>query len=290
MRTGCLLISALISCATFAQTPARLAFEVASIRPSAALVDAPINTGLHIDGAQVRVTNVSLKNLIAIAYRLKTNQITGPDWISSVRFDLSATIPSGAEAQVPEMLTALLVDRFQLQAHAAKKEFPAYALVIGNAPLKLIESAPQSDDDPADPKASANVSATAYGTGLNVNLGNGSTWSFVPSHFEGKRLTMAQFVGNLERFSDRFIVDLTDLKGVYDLRMDVSPDDYSPLMIRAAVNAGYNMPPQAMRALDNSSPSVLGDAVATIGLKLEKRKLPINILAVDDALRTPTEN
>src|SRR5579862_3056224 len=129
------VLSGMAAAIAAAQTPARPAFDVASIRASAnngEIQQGKVAVGVHIDGAQVRVNSFTLKEYLGIAYRMKVAQISGPDWISTERFDISATIPPGGKAaQVDEMFQTLLADRFQLKFHREKKEFPVYALVPG---------------------------------------------------------------------------------------------------------------------------------------------------------------
>jgi uncharacterized protein (TIGR03435 family) len=111
----------------------RAEFEVATIRPSSEQTT-QANIGLHISASQVRITYMSLKDYIGIAYRVRTSQtdqIAGPDWIAQERFDIAAKIPDGAPSdQVPEMLQTLLADRFQLKIHHDSKEFSVYALAV----------------------------------------------------------------------------------------------------------------------------------------------------------------
>ena len=47
-----------------------------------------------------------------------------------------------SKAQVPEMLQALLADRFEVKLHNEKKEYPIFALVLGKGPPKLKELPP----------------------------------------------------------------------------------------------------------------------------------------------------
>jgi len=270
----------------FAQSPA---FEVASIRPSATEPQGQVDVGLHMDGAQVRVARLTLRDYIGIAYRTKIAQIAGPDWINSERFDISATIPAGGTtAQIPEMLQALLADRFQLKFHREKRDFPVYALVQGKGPLKMTEAPP----DPAAADAAEPVDVKAGGSvkGVNIDLGGGRTFSFVPNKFEVHRMTMVLFARYLERFSDRTIIDMTGLKGQYDATFDINPDDYLPLLIRSAMNAGETPRPQAMRLESRYTIESLSDALETIGLKLEPRKAPLDVIVVDSASKTPAEN
>jgi len=283
------ILALLLAASAFAQSPQ---FEVASIKRFDPSAQGQVGAGVHVDGAQIRVVGLSLRDYLGFAYSIKATLISGPDWTATERFDISATLPAGSTtAQLPEMLQALLADRFQMKLHRDKKEFPVYALIVGKGVSKLKETPPNPDADKEDePKGTVNVATTRSGNGLNVNFGHGSSYTFANNRFEAHRLTMAIFAGNLERFSDRQIVDMTGLAGQYDFAFDVAPEDYIAMMLRAAVWAGANLPPEAQKMLDASSPAALGDALQQIGLKLEARKAPLDVLVIDDALKTPTAN
>ena len=267
--TGVSALTIVLISAAFAQSAARPEFEVASIRPSAPLGQGHVNVGLHIDGAQVRGISLSLKDYLGIAYKMKISQISGPEWITSERFDISATVPAGGTSdQIPEMLQALLADRFQVKLHREKKEFPVYALLPGKGPLKLKESPAEKDADNDEPKGTVNIAGGGSGAGIGVNLGHGSSYSFANNRFEATKLTMRDFAANLERFADRPIVDMSGLKGRYDFAVDFTPEDYRAMLIRAAISAGVNLPPEALRALDGTSDGALSDSLQQLGLKL----------------------
>ena len=85
------------------------------------------------------------------------------------------------------------------------------------------------------------------------------------------------------------MIDSTDLKGTYDFEFAVTPDDMQTLMIRAAINAGVQLPPQALRLLDNGGNPLEG-AADQLGLKLESRKMPVEIVVIDQISKTPTDN
>jgi len=277
--------------AAFAQDAPRPEFEVATIRPSAQSPQDGVTAGVRIDGAQIRCAFLTLKDYLGTAYRVKVYQVSGPDWISSDRFDISATLPAGVPTtQIPEMLQRLLEDRFQMKMHREKKDLPVYVLEVAKGGLKMQESAPDPDAANADGKAPLNVTGSGSGQGISVNLGRGSSYTFSNNKFEAKRLTMAAVAGTLERFMDRPIVEMTDLKGSYDFTLDVTQEDYQAMMIRAAVTAGVAMPPQALRLLDGASLPSLFEGVQKLGLKLDARKAPLDLLVIDDARKTPTEN
>jgi uncharacterized protein (TIGR03435 family) len=274
----------------FAQTSPRVEFDVASIRPSPQLSE-QVSLGLHLDGAQVRYASLSLKNYIASAYRVKPYQISAHDWSASQRFNIAATLPAGStQAQIPEMLQALLTDRFQIKMHREKRELPVYALELGKGPLKLKETPPDADTEKGDAKGGVNVAASGSGAGIGVNLGNGSSYTFANNRFEARKLTMTVLSANLERFMDRPILDATGLKGNYDLALDISPEDYRAMLIRAAISEGVVLPAEALRALEGGSPGSLFDALQKLGLRLDPRKAPLDILVIDQAQKSPTEN
>ncbi len=268
---------------------AQPAFEVASIKPSNQTAG-EVNAGVHIDGSQVRVASMSFKDYIGMAYRLRSYQIQGPDWMAEQRFDLAATLPAGSStAQFSEMMQALLAERFNLKLHHDKKEFPVYVLEVGKTPLKLQASKADPNADAAD-KSVANVTGSGSAQGVSVNLGQGSSYTFANNRFEATKLTMMQFTNNLERFVDRPIVDMTGLDGRYDFGLDLTEEDYRLMLIRAGVNSGVVLPPAALRLLENGSPVSLFDALQKVGLKLDARKAPLDVVIIDEARKTPTDN
>ena len=287
-----LLLAALVSTALWAQNPqqtqaAKLEFEVASVRPAPPLQPQQVvNMGLHLDGSQAHIVSFTLKDYIAMAYRVKAYQVSGPDWLSD-RFDLNAKLPAGSTSdQIPEMLQAFLLDRFQLKFHREKKEMPVYALVLGKTPRKLKEVTDSVDDGPP----ATNVAVSGGGAGVSVDLGHGASYTFANNKFEGKKFSMDMLASQLERYMDRPIVNLTELKGKYDLTLEVTPEDYQAMLIRAAVGAGLVLPPQVLHVADENTPTSLMDALQQAGLKLDPQKAPLDFLVIDQGRKTPTDN
>src|SRR6185437_10301848 len=72
-----------------------------------------------------------------------------PDWIEQARFDIVAKLPEGTtQDQIPEMLVALLADRFKLTVHRENKEHAIYALVAGKNGPKLKPAEVQNTEAP----------------------------------------------------------------------------------------------------------------------------------------------
>ncbi len=283
------MLLALLAWAALGQVKTQ--FEVASIRPSDSSRPDRVNLGLRIDGAQVHVTYFSLRDYIGLAYNVRDYQVSGPDWLASQRFDISAKLPAeAARTQVPEMIAALLAERFHLKLHRETKEFPVYAIVPGRGELKLKESAVDASTTADTPRGNVNVAANGGQSGVTVNLGNGSSMTFANNRFEATKLTMPSFADSIRRFLDRPVVDETGLTKAYDFTLTFTPEDFNAMMIRSAVWAGVVLPPEVLKYMDTASGDSLFSAIEALGLKLDRRKAPLEVVVVDQMNKLPSEN
>ncbi len=279
------------SLAAFGQAPAAKEFEVASIKPAEPIVNS-VSVGVHLDGAMLNCRQLSVADYIRYAYNVKHYQISAPNWVASERFDISAKLPPGAKPEdVRDMLKALLADRFKLKFHRESKEFAVYTLTVAKGGPKMKESeldpeAPDTDHS----KPAANVTAQGGPNGTSVALGRGAAFSFGNNKFEATKLTMPQLADSLARFMDKPVVDMTDLKGTYDFTLELTGEDYQVMLIRSAIAAGVQLPPQALQLLDRGNNDSLYAGLQKIGLKMENSKAPIDVIVVDSASQTPTEN
>ena len=226
-----------------APAAAPLAFEVASIKkPALSLQDqamsGKLHVGMKVDGARVDFGSMSLADLIAQAYKVKSFQISGPDWMKTERFDIMAKLPEGAtKDQVPQMLQALLAERFKLTIHRDTKDHAIYALIVGKGGPKLKEAPPDvevpADAPPAKEEKGTLTVDTGQGKmsvkadssgGATVKGPNGLTQKISMSngvmHMELNKATMDQMVEALSRFVDRPVVNMTGLKGNYQVALD----------------------------------------------------------------------
>jgi uncharacterized protein (TIGR03435 family) len=189
------------------------------------------------------------------------------------------------------MLQALLVDRFNLKVHRETRDLPAYAITVGKGGLKMKESPSDPDADGAAAGAApVNVTASGSRAGVSVNLGGGSYYAFANNKFEAKKLTLAVFADCLTRFMDRPVVDMTGLPGKYDLTLQLTPEDYLAMTIRSAIAAGVSLPPEALKYLDGAADESLFSSMETLGLMLEPRKAPVEMVIVDRMEKAPTAN
>jgi uncharacterized protein (TIGR03435 family) len=252
-------------------------FEVASIK----VAPAPDGRGYTVtsrggpgtqDPALFTCHNWSMISLIERAFDLGANELSGPEWMGSVRFDMSAKIPEGAtKEQFRQMLQGFLADRFKLTFHHEKKEVPAYSLVVMKSGAKVKESVPTPPPDDADQPARKLGPMKRDEAGYPIlPPGRDSTMAMMRG-FANQRFgdaTMAHLAENLAFQLHKPVIDATDLKGKYDFTLHWVTDEM-------AEDTGPNL----FRAIQEQ-----------LGLKLESRKTMIDVLIVDHVEKTPTEN
>jgi uncharacterized protein (TIGR03435 family) len=159
------------------QTPSaqadRPSFDVVSIRPNKSGVG---NLVRRQAGGRYNATNVTLNNLITVAYQLKPQQLSGlPDWGDSEHFDIEAKAEGDpTREQNWLMIQSLLADRFKLAVHYETRQLSEFALVQ----VKAGETGPQlrqhSDDTTCtDPSAGPPAAAFRPNAGLPATICGG---------------------------------------------------------------------------------------------------------------------
>ncbi len=144
---------------------------------------------------------------------------------------------------------------------------------------------------PRGPKSSLDVKATGSAAGVYADLGNGSYFTFADNHLIGHKLPMWQVADLLSNFVDKPVIDMTGLSGTtnYDLSLEITADDYRTMQMRGALKSGISLPPDAARMAELPVDSLFA-ALEAAGLRLESRKAPQDVIVIDHADKTPTEN
>ncbi len=260
---------------------ARLEFEVASVKPSPPPGDS-YSVGCKggpgsKDPGMLQCQNFSMTNFLTRAYGMPRYALTAPEWAPTVMYDITAKVPEGTtKEQVAVMLQNMLIDRFKLAAHRESKEMAKYELVVAKGGPKLKETvevpAPKEGDPPKPPARSgpSGLGKDGFpvlgGTGMIMMNGRGrlfySNW------------TMAQLATQLAGQLSKPVTDATGLKGKYDVGIYWLQDSMR-------VSA-----PEA----DVTGPTLLQAIQDQLGLRLEAKKGPVDILVVDHVEKTPTDN
>jgi uncharacterized protein (TIGR03435 family) len=241
---------------------------------------------------------MTLRQLVAEAYHVRSSQVVGPDWIADDRFDLVCKMPAGSRKEdAPQMLQSLLADRFKVVAHREPRALDVMALIVGKNGPKLKESAPEptsaEEREAEAAKGAPQIGAKGGRDSAALTVGSIAVRFSIDNanssvHLELNRMRMADFADLLTRFpiaNGRLVIDQTGLEGKYDAVLDVALSELTGAMTEGDSSAAPN-PAEAA-----STPS--GDMLRSLrglGLGLEKRKASVEHVIVERAKRAPTEN
>ena len=114
-------------------------------------------------------------------------------------------------------------------------------------------------------------------------------------HLEAAKITMAGLAELLTGFVDRPVLDMTELKGGYQVTLDLSMQDIIAVARAQGALGGFGGPGgagagAAVPAASDPSGGAIFSAVQKLGLKLDARKAPVETIVVDHLEKTPTEN
>jgi uncharacterized protein (TIGR03435 family) len=226
------------------------------------------------DPGRINYHGVTLKMLLARAYKVKPGQISGPSWLGSERYTIQAKLsPETNTDQLRLILQKLLTERFQITLHIEVKETPVYRLKVAkNGPkLKPAEALAHYENDEEMRQASrkgAEANLAKMTAAMEANARNGIR---TPTRSIGfARATMERFAEGLSSHLDRPVKDMTQLEGEYHFELEWTPDN-------------------GMRD-DTSGVSIFTAIQEQLGLKLEAGNEPIELLVIDKAEKTPTSN
>jgi uncharacterized protein (TIGR03435 family) len=240
-------------------------FEVASVKP--ADPNAPHMVGVKVyPGGRVAISGLSLKALIATAFRLSYWQISGRDaWTENGAYDVEAkpaenlrssikdlrhTLFGIEDKHLREMLQALLIDRFQLKFHRETKRGDVFLLQRNGKPLGLRPTEiPPGSEVAADRSSFGSI---GYAGGIWVIS-------------DATMPQLAKFASDYVLYSS--VLDRTELSGSFDYkqRLPDSEPNYS----------------------DNSDSFLR--LIPELGLKLERSKGQVEMFVIDHAVK-PSPN
>jgi uncharacterized protein (TIGR03435 family) len=193
--------------------------------------------------------NVTLQRCIMGAYGLGPNQILGgPGWLDSDRYEIIAKAeqPVGDDVLMT-MLRSLLAERFKLAIHRETKTIQAFVLEVTKNGPKL-------------ERAEDGESITRNGRGL----------------IDAKTITMDRFAEVLSRRMDLPVVNHSGLEGIFNLKLEWTPESTKPVK------------PGTDGLATEGGPSIF-TAIQQLGLRLRLQKTPVEVLVIDHAEK-PSQN
>jgi uncharacterized protein (TIGR03435 family) len=174
-------------------------FEAAAIKPSESTYS---NSGWHSSTGQITIENMTLRQLVGLAYSVKPYQITGgPKWQDGDRWVIVARLEDGVkndrgDGPMRLALRSLLADRYQLVVHQETKDMAAYALTVAKNGPKM-----ETGD---------------------ASKGSHSNWARGKGTYVG--VSMSGFANMLSSHLDRPVVDKTGLAGVFNFNLEWAPE------------------------------------------------------------------
>ena len=273
----------------FSQTPkvASPIFEVVSIKPNKS-VGGPIVLDPE-PGGRFIATNETVRGLLRFAFfafrPMEDSQIAGgPEWVTSDRFDIQAQASGPLSYDDMSIaVRAMLEDRFQLQAHRETRDLPVYNLVIAKdgAKMKAVTAPPPFNPAEAPPPPPPRPGASANFTPPPGMIFRGL------NNVIGSAIPIEQLVSVLSSFLGRLVIDRTDLKGYFDLKLEFAPQSTPGNRLGPGTAGGQAVGQPA--ASDPQGPSIFTAVQEQLGLRLESSRGPIEVIVID-SIQKPSEN
>jgi uncharacterized protein (TIGR03435 family) len=238
-------------------------FEAASVRANNSS-DGRISGGTR--GRIYTAVNMPARMIISSAYglQLQGRLEGGPGWVRSERFDITATLPAGASVrQVPEMLRALLAERFKLVVRKEVEQAPGYALVLARQDGRLGPGLRRAAlDCVSEDAAGRDIPAPKPGEDPPCQ-------SQVDDAIRGRGQPLSTLARLLQVFVKRPVVDRTGVTGGFDFDLLI--------------------PVQTTAVATDAGGGIFTALQEEFGLRLESTTLPIDIVTIE-RIERPTEN
>jgi len=223
-----------------------LAFDVASVKLSdTSRMGLPLRIG---PGSLT--THDSLKGFIMLAFDVRDYQVAGgPAWAQAESYDVQAKAGSvSSPRQIKSMLQTLLADRFRLRLHREIRTMAGYVLGVDKSGPKL--PAPMTEAPPDV-----------------IQMGSGEIWA--------RGVTMDGLAQALLLELGLPVLDQTKIEGHYDFKLRFEEGNRE---LKDEPDSGGGV----------ATPAAVGSvftALREVGLRLDARRLPIEVLVVDGAER-----
>jgi uncharacterized protein (TIGR03435 family) len=233
-------------------TPQRLTFEVAKIKPTPA---GGRRGGIGVSpGGQTYIAQGSpVRLMISLMYKIPIRQITGgPDWLDDELYDVEAKADHSYNLDdLHTMFQNLLTDEFKLKFHKENREGNVYALTIDKSGLKMRLN---ESEEP--------FKVPIQGAGLGKVV--------------GKRVPMVYlcwWLSGIVQRDERPVINKTGLDKNYDFNLAFAPE-FPPGVERDKIPAELLELPTIFTALREQ-----------LGLKLEAQKGPVEFYVIDHVER-----
>jgi uncharacterized protein (TIGR03435 family) len=266
----------LVWCQLWAQTANGVkTFEVASVKRSV-----PNSGGRpSIRGGpgssspgQFAATDVSLKDLVVKAFGLDSYQLSGPAWLASEHYDIVAKIPPSTtkdEFQIMQQL--LLVERFDLKFHYERRAAGGYVLSVDKGGPKILPVESAGEQNPINAFFKDGMVHAAPDESRVMRFKGGLGAGILAAN-----APMGRVASELGHSLKTDVIDETGLTGKFSFRLDfINPD---------RVVTEQQLAEFSVHLVD-----VFTAVRQQLGLRLDRRRMPVDTLVVDHLSKVPVE-
>lgn len=193
---------------------------------------------------------------------------------------IDATMPPDTTGdQTRAMLRNLLAYRFKVQVHRETKSLPTYSLVVAKNGLKIPNTSPPHAQDLGNSALATDgfPSVPQELTGAFMFVINGQ------AKITAQQATMRELAAQLERLLGAPVMDETQLPAKFDFTLTFSPEGLNG-------PGGQPIPTLPRDAAAGIEADIFSALQSEIGLKLEPKKGPVEIVVIDRAEKDPTAN
>ncbi len=273
----------------FCQGISAPAFEVSSVKPAAPDQKGPVTRGGPGTGdpGQATFTGVTLSSVLMTAYDVKAYQIQGPGWLGAEKYDIVAKVPAGtSKEQFHLMLQNLLTERFRMTLHHESKQFQGFELTIGKNGSKLtttrLGGSVETKMQPGPYKIGDDNFPQFDQPGFLVAARLNRGASKMSNHLTAVAQPLSSLLLLLSGQLQSPVLDRTGLTGLYDFRLEFVPEGVT------AQQSPTDGAPDTIAI--NSVPGLIIAVEEQLGLKLESKKIPLDVVVIDRAEKVPTDN
>jgi len=242
-----------------AQLPA---FAVSTVKPAKS---DGMSWGWRYTPDGVSLNGMPMISILCAAFDVEDERIEDlPNWIKDQRFDIEAKVDPADAPKLKDlnyhqryaMLLPVLVDRFGLKFHHETRVMPVFDLVVAKGGEKLTESKPGPDGKAKD-----------------------GGWSEGNGLMTATSTTIESLTACLTNEVRHPVLDKTGLTGHYDFKLHWTPED-APAAPGADGTSANG---------DTSAPDLFTALQEQLGLKLESRKEPMDVIVIDH-IEKPSAN
>ncbi len=276
-----------------------------SPNPSGVSASIPLPPAMEFDAATIKLSNpdspprlrccqggridgdgITIHQLMQVAWDLAVDDLVAntPKWWNDTKYSIvakstSAIVGTGQNQAVDvddlkAMVRQLITERFQLKSHFEMRPVEGYTLIADKPKMAKADPNNRTGFKEGPPKGQPDQRNPILTRMVTV-----------------RNMTMRQFAEDLQRIAGGYVrvpvEDQTGLEGAYDFTLL-----FSPIGMVQGRGAGPNGPgAPGADANDPTGALSLPDAInRQLGLKLETRKRPMQVLVIDSIQEKPADN